>query len=109
MYQLLRRVDLNLVPIVTDVVALEGQVINSQTGKLVTGAHVLIIHMDAEIRKSTKTDTNGYFLVGGLVPGRYKVVVIAQNFKDYESDKEQHVQVRISNWVNPSPIPLEPR
>jgi TonB family protein len=86
---------------------LEGNVANSQNPKEpVADASVKFIDLDTEVQNSTKTDTNGHFMKS-LDPGRYKVIVKAQNFKDYEDAVVQSVGIE-SIRVNPYPILLEP-
>jgi hypothetical protein len=69
---------------------------------------VQIINLDSQIQTATKTGTDGRFLKNQLPPGRYKVVVKAQNFKMYESDKVQRVDITLTNKAVPVPISLEP-
>jgi len=69
---------------------------------------VQIINLDTQVPAATKTDANGHFVRNSLQPGRYKVVVKAPNFKDYESDKVQRVDIQITNRTYPLPISLDP-
>lgn len=89
--------------------AIEGRVTSSQSPNgPVVGATVQIINLDTQVPAATKTDADGHFIRNSLQPGRYKVVVKAQNFKDYESDKVQRVGIEITNKTFPLPISLEP-
>jgi hypothetical protein len=89
--------------------AIEGRVTNSQApNEPVAGAAVQIINLDSEVQTATKTDADGSFVKNQLPPGRYKVVVKAQNFKVYESDKVQRVDITLTNKAVPVPISLEP-
>jgi hypothetical protein len=89
--------------------AIEGTVTSSQNpNEPVVGASVQIINLDSQVQTATKTDANGHFVRNQLQPGRYKVVVKAQNFKDYESDKVQRVDITLTNKTFPLPISLEP-
>ena len=89
--------------------AIEGTVTNSQNpSEPVPGATVQIINLDSQVQTATKTGADGHFAKFQLPPGRYKVVVKAQNFKDYESDKAQRVDITLTNRVIPLPISLEP-
>jgi hypothetical protein len=88
--------------------AIEGRVTSSQTNEPVVAAIVQIINLETEVQTATKTDANGHFVRNQLQPGRYRVVVKAQNFKDYESDKVQRVDITLTNKTFPLPISLEP-
>jgi hypothetical protein len=88
--------------------AIEGRVTSSQTNEAVGGATVQIINLDSQVQTATKTDADGHFIRTQLQPGRYRVVVKAQTFKDYESDKAQRVDIQITNRTFPLPISLEP-
>ena len=89
--------------------AIEGRVTNSQSpNEPVVGAAVQIINLDSEVQTATKTGADGTFIKNQLPPGRYKVVVKAPNFKVYESDKVQRVDITLTNKAVPLPISLEP-
>lgn len=89
--------------------AIEGRVTSSQSPNgPVAGATVQIINLDTQVPAATKTDGDGHFIRNSLQPGRYKVVVKAANFKDYESDKVQRVDIQITNRTYPLPISLDP-
>ncbi len=89
--------------------AIEGRVTNSQSpNEPVVGAAVQIINLDSEVQTATKTGADGTFIKNQLPPGRYKVVVKAPNFKVYESDKAQRVDITLTRNVFPLPISLEP-
>jgi hypothetical protein len=89
--------------------AIEGIVTSSQNPNApVADAAVQIINLDSEVQTATKTGADGRFVKTRLPPGRYKVVVKAQNFKVYESDKVQRVDITLTNKAVPVPISLEP-
>ncbi len=89
--------------------AIEGIVTSSQNpNEPVADAAVQIINLDSEVQTATKTGADGRFVKTRLPPGRYKVVVKAQNFKVYESDKVQRVDITLTNKAVPLPISLEP-
>jgi Carboxypeptidase regulatory-like domain len=89
--------------------AIEGRVTNSQNpNEPVAGAAVQIINLDSQVQTATKTDADGRFVKNQLPPGRYKVVVRSPNFKMYESDKVQRVDITLTNKAVPVPISLEP-
>jgi hypothetical protein len=89
--------------------AIEGRVTSSQSPNgPIAGATVQIINLDTQVPAATKTDADGHFVRNSLQPGRYKVIVKAQNFKDYESDKAQRVDIQITRGTYPLPISLEP-
>ena len=88
--------------------AIEGRVTSNQTHEPVPGATVQIVNLDSQVQTATKTDADGHFIRNQLQPGRYKVIVKAQNFKDYESDKVQRVDITLTNKTFPLPISLEP-
>lgn len=88
--------------------ALEGRV-NSLTNQPVAGATVQIINLDTQVQTATKTDADGLFVSGSLQPGRYKLIVKAENFKDYVSQKAQRIDIMITNRTFPLPITLDPR
>jgi Carboxypeptidase regulatory-like domain len=94
--------------------AIEGRVTNSQSpNEPVAGASVQIINLESQVQTATKTGPDGRFVKNQLPPGRYKVVVKAQNFKDYDSENDpqgrtQRVDITLTNKVIPVPISLEP-
>lgn len=89
--------------------AIEGRVTNSRNpNEPVVGAAVQIINLDSQVQTATKTGADGSFVKNQLPPGRYKVVVKAPNFKVYESNKVQRVDITLTNKAVPVPISLEP-
>lgn len=89
--------------------AISGKVTSSQSPyEPVAGATVQIINVETQVPAATKTDAGGNFIRNSLQPGRYKVVVRAPNFKDYESDKAQRVDIEVTNKTLPLPISLDP-
>ena len=84
--------------------AIKGRVVNSQTNEPVVGAAVQIINLETQTSTYTRTDANGAFM-RQLPSGRYKVTVKALNFRDYESDRDQHVSFMKTTSF---PIALEP-
>lgn len=90
--------------------ALESRVVNSQSPYgPVAGATVQIINLDTQVQTATKTDADGHFVSGALQPGRYKLIVKAENFKDYVSQKAQRIDIMITHRTFPLPISLDPR
>ncbi|MFS8087415.1 MAG: carboxypeptidase regulatory-like domain-containing protein, partial [Acidobacteriota bacterium] len=89
--------------------AIEGKVTNSQKpNEPIANASVQIVNLDSDVPTATKTDASGHFMRPNLPPGRYKIIVKAPNFKDYESDKAQRVDITVTRGVVPVPIALEP-
>lgn len=89
--------------------AIEGHVTSRKDPNTpVVGAAVQIINLDSQVQSATKTDAEGRFVKNQLPPGRYKVVVKASGYSDYESDKVQRVDIEVTNRAVPVPISLEP-
>jgi hypothetical protein len=89
--------------------AIEGRVTNSQKpDEPVAGATVQIINLESQVQTATKTDTDGRFVKNQLPPGRYKVVVKANNFQTKEIDRVQPIDVELTNKAVPIPISLDP-
>lgn len=57
-------------------VALRGFVVNAETGQPLPGAHVLLRRVDVqEPPRGTAANSNGYYYLAGLAPGRYALRV----------------------------------
>ena len=89
--------------------AIEGRVTSSQSPNApVPDATVQIINLESQVQSATKTDADGRFIKNQLPPGRYKVVVKANNFQTRELDKVQPIDVELTNKAVPIPISLDP-
>lgn len=58
--------------------------ITDNTGAVVSGASVVIASVDTGTSTNLKTDSRGYYSVGPLNPGTYKVTIAAQGFQKLE-------------------------
>ncbi|MEO2222775.1 carboxypeptidase-like regulatory domain-containing protein [Priestia megaterium] len=60
---------------------IQGRVTDAQTGNPIRGAGVVtVISGSGIIVASAKTDLNGNYIISGLAPGSYDVVISADNF-----------------------------
>ncbi|WP_165350947.1 carboxypeptidase-like regulatory domain-containing protein, partial [Ectobacillus funiculus] len=60
---------------------IQGQVTDAQTGTPIAGAGVVtVVQGSGIIVASTQTDQNGSYLLTGIAPGSYNVVISAENF-----------------------------
>ena len=88
--------------------AIEGTVTSSQSPNgPVAGATVRIMNLNTQVPSATKTDANGHFIKNSLQPGRYQVIVRADNFEEWSSTA-QRVDVQVTNTTVPLPISLHP-
>ena len=89
--------------------AIEGRVTSSQSpNPPVAGARVQIINLETQVPAATKTDANGHFIRNSLQPGKYRVTVTADNFKQYDSQNVQNVGIEVTKRTVPLPISLDP-
>jgi len=58
---------------------IRGRVVDRDTGQPLPGAHVVMLHTDP--LRGTTTDGEGWFVLGGLAPGRYDLRI---SFLGYE-------------------------
>src|SRR5262249_52742504 len=54
--------------------------IKDQTGGVLPGVDVVVNGLDTGLTRSAVTDSNGYFTVAGLAPGRYQARAMLQGF-----------------------------
>ena len=66
---------------VTGLGAISGTVSDS-TGAVIPAARVTVTNLDTAVTHTTETNTTGYFEIGALVPGKYKILVSMQGFQD---------------------------
>ncbi len=76
----------------TETATLSGRVSDPQ-GKVVPGAQVEITNVDTGIKTLTKTNDDGLYVVPNLRPGRYRIIVRKDGFKEIvKPDVVLHVQ-----------------
>ncbi len=76
----------------TETATLSGRVSDPQ-GKVVPGAQVEITNVDTGIKTSTTTNDDGLYVVPNLRPGRYRIIVRKDGFKEIvKPDVVLHVQ-----------------
>src|SRR5213083_3654544 len=54
--------------------------IKDETGGVLPGVDVIIRNLDTGLTRSVVTDSNGYFAVPGLAPGKYETRATLQGF-----------------------------
>ncbi len=83
-------------PAQTETATLSGRVSDPQ-GKVVPSAAVEITNVDTGIKTSTTTNDDGLYVVPNLRPGRYRVIVRKDGFKEIvKTDITLHVQDTIA-------------
>ena len=55
--------------------------IRDETGGVLPGVDVVVTNLDTGLTRSVATDSNGYFAVPGLAPGRYEARASLQGFR----------------------------
>src|SRR5258708_18524101 len=55
--------------------------IKDETGGVLPGVDVVVSNLDTGLTRSVATDSNGYFTVPGLAPGRYEARASLQGFR----------------------------
>src|SRR4029453_581515 len=55
--------------------------IKDATGGVLPGVDVVVSNLDTGLTRSVVTDSNGYFTVSGLAPGRYEARASLQGFR----------------------------
>src|SRR2546423_3596322 len=55
--------------------------IKDETGGVLPGVDVVVSNLDTGLTRSVVTDSNGYFAVPGLAPGRYEARASLQGFR----------------------------
>ena len=55
--------------------------IKDETGGVLPGVDVVVNNLDTGLTRSVVTDSNGYFTVPGLAPGRYEARASLQGFR----------------------------
>src|SRR5881409_499217 len=55
--------------------------IKDETGGVLPGVDLVITNLDTGLTRSAVTDSNGYFTVSGLAPGRYEARASLQGFR----------------------------
>src|SRR5712691_3854456 len=55
--------------------------IKDETGGVLPGVDVVIRNLDTGLTRSVVTDSNGYFTVPGLAPGKYETRASLQGFR----------------------------
>src|SRR6266852_1792709 len=79
-------------PAQTETATLSGRVSDPQ-GKNVPGAEVEITNVDTGIKTSTTTNDDGLYVIPNLRPGRYRVTIRKDGFKEIvKPDVILHVQ-----------------
>jgi Carboxypeptidase regulatory-like domain/TonB dependent receptor len=87
--------------------AFEGTVFDSTNpSKPVIGATVQFTYQVNGVQRARRTDANGRFYEGNLLPGDYTITVTAPGYKTKELVRSIYA-TRI-NEVRPVPVPLEP-
>src|SRR5438128_7103510 len=54
--------------------------IKDETGGVLPGVDVVLKNLETALGRSVVTDSNGYFVVPGLVPGKYEARATLQGF-----------------------------
>ena len=62
---------------------LGGTLVDS-SGALIAGADVTLMNLETTQPRVTKSDDQGYFVFNELLPGNYRLTVVASGFKKYE-------------------------
>ena len=71
---------------------INGQITDSQ-GKIVPGAEVRAINIDTNVAYPSRTNDSGIYVIPGVPPGRYRLVVRKDGFKEInKTDLVLHVQ-----------------
>jgi hypothetical protein len=74
-----------VVPVVAQVNGAITGTVRDNTGAVVSGAEVTASDADKGIRRTTKTNSDGDYLIGGLGADNYNVTVTAPGFEKYEA------------------------
>ncbi len=79
-------------PAQTTNAAINGQVTDSQ-GKVVSGTEVQAVNIDTNVVYATKTNDSGIYAIPAVPPGRYRLLVRKDGFKEInKTDIVLHVQ-----------------
>jgi hypothetical protein len=76
----------------TESAAISGRVVDN-TGAVVVGAQVTATNIDMGTPSTTKTNGEGFYLLPGLKPGRYRIAIKKEGFRQIvKTEIELHVQ-----------------
>ncbi len=64
---------------------ISGQVTDPD-GAVIPGASIQVVNQDTLVRREAKSDATGQYIVPGLPPGRYQIIVEAERFSRRSSD-----------------------
>src|SRR5690348_12955446 len=82
---------------------LSGSVRDS-SGGAIAAADVRIVNIETHQTRSTRTNTEGYFIITELLPGTFWLEVSAGGFKKYE---QKEISLAANEHVTLPPIALE--
>jgi outer membrane receptor protein involved in Fe transport len=84
----------------TSSATLSGTVLDP-SGAVVPDAQVLVTNADTNVSVATKTNGSGVYVVEGLIPGRYRMVITKMGFKQITiMDVTLHIQDTVSRNFN---------
>ena len=72
-------------------------VVADQSGAAITGVSVVLENLDTHVQVTTRTNSSGFYRVGGLIPGFYRATVSKNGFRSIIRDSiELHGQDEIA-------------
>ena len=63
---------------------LRGLVTSNADGRTLQGANVILKSLDADVRRATATDVEGYYVIQGVPAARYRLTVSFVGFRTYK-------------------------
>jgi hypothetical protein len=64
----------------TESSAISGRIVD-QSGAVVVGAEVRVVNIDTNVERKTTTNLEGFYLVPSLNPGRYRILIKKEGFR----------------------------
>jgi len=78
---------------------ISGRVTDKKTGNPISRAKVkIVMKSKKQIKKSTRTDKDGYYEIIDVKPGNYKIIVRKKNYRPYKNNKVKiygHVELDV--------------